>query len=145
MRADHINMVAEIERLSFANPWPVQTLEFELFYNELAHYVVAVVDGKVVGYGGFWMVLDDAHVTNVAVHPDYRGKGLGRRLMLEIMRRARELGALRMTLEVRPSNTIARKMYNDLGFVERGRRPRYYQNNQEDAIIMWKDDLRAFQ
>lgn len=143
MGPQHLDQVMEIEKQSFPTPWPRQTFEFEIFYNELAEYIVAVVGSRVLGYGGMWMVLEDAHITNVAVHPAYRGRGLGRRLLLELMRRAIVRGGRRMTLEVRPSNHAARHLYKDLGFVERGVRPKYYQDNNEDAIIMWKDNLRG--
>jgi len=138
----HLDQVLVIEEHSFPTPWPRQTFEFEILYNELAEYIVAVVNHKVVGYGGMWMVLDDAHITNVAVHPAYRDRGVGRGLMLELMRRAVLRGANRMTLEVRPSNRPARHLYKDLGFEERGLRPKYYQDNNEDAVVMWKDGLK---
>lgn len=141
MRLEHIDQVVEIEKKSFPTPWPRQTFEFEILYNELAEYVVAVDGGRVVGYGGMWMVLDEAHVTNVAVHPLFRGRHIGRALMLELIRRAVARGARRMTLEVRPSNTVARNLYRSLGFVEKGIRKRYYQDNKEDAIIMWLEQL----
>lgn len=143
MGLQHLDQVLDIEVHSFPTPWPRQTFEFEIFYNDLAEYIVALVGAKVCGYGGMWMVLDDAHITNVAVHPVHRSQGIGRRLMLELMRRAVARGARRMTLEVRPSNHPARHLYKDLGFEERGVRPKYYQDNNEDAIIMWKDDLRS--
>ncbi|MEW5762805.1 MAG: ribosomal protein S18-alanine N-acetyltransferase [Bacillota bacterium] len=142
MGPEHIDQVLEIEASSFPTPWPRQTFEFEVLYNELAEYVVAVEGGRVVAYGGMWLVLDEAHVTNVAVHPAYRGRHIGRALMLELIRRARARGATRMTLEVRPSNTVARNLYKSLGFVEKGVRKKYYQDNKEDAIIMWLQNLK---
>ncbi|MFZ5897903.1 MAG: ribosomal protein S18-alanine N-acetyltransferase [Bacillota bacterium] len=141
MQLRHLDAIEEIEKRSFPTPWPRQTFEFEILYNDLAEYVVAVCEGKVIGYGGAWMVLDEAHVTNIAVHPDYRGIKIGKALMLELMRRAVARGAKCMTLEVRPSNTVARKLYAGLGFVEAGVRKGYYQDNNEDAIIMWKHGL----
>ncbi|MEW6727617.1 ribosomal protein S18-alanine N-acetyltransferase [Desulforudis sp. 1088] len=141
MRVEHLDAIEELEKKSFPTPWPRQTFEFEILYNDLAEYVVAVHEGKVIGYGGAWMVLDEAHVTNVAVHPDYRGMKIGKALMLELMRRAVARGARCMTLEVRPSNTVARQLYARLGFVEAGVRKGYYQDNDEDAIIMWKQGL----
>lgn len=113
----------------------------ELLQNSFAYYVVALKEGKVVGYGGMWIILDEAHITNVAVHPAFRMKHIGRALMLEMMRRALFAGVTRMTLEVRPSNYAARRLYTALGFEERGLRKRYYTDTNEDAIIMWKDDL----
>lgn len=97
--------------------------------------------GDVVGYAGMWIVLDEAHVTNVAVAPEHRGRDIGDRLLSELERRARLRGCLRMTLEVRPSNAVAIALYRKHGFVARGRRPGYYSDTHEDAIIMWKDAL----
>ncbi|BAF58924.1 acetyltransferases [Pelotomaculum thermopropionicum SI] len=88
-----------------------------------------------------WLILDEAHITNVAVHPEYRKNNIGRTLMLEMMRRAALMGAVRMTLEVRPSNAAARRLYASLGFEVKGIRRRYYTDTNEDAIIMWKEDL----
>ncbi len=141
MDESHIDDVVKIEEESFPIPWPRQTFEFELLYNELAEYVVALDGERVVGYGGMWMVLNEAHITNIAVTPSYRGRGIGRMLLLGLIRRAVALGADRMTLEVRPSNQPARNLYRSLGFVDRGRRKGYYQDNNEDAIIMWHENL----
>jgi len=91
----------------------------------------------VVGYAGLWIVLDEAHITNVAVHPDYRGAGYGRALMVELISRAAMLGAFKLSLEVRVSNGVARDLYKSLGFVDKGFRRKYYSDNGEDAIIMW--------
>lgn len=135
----HVERVLEIEALSFPMPWSRQSFEFELTENEFAYYIVALVNQQVVGYAGAWLVLDEAHITNVAVHPDFRGKKIGRLLMTELIRRVLVKGALKMTLEVRLSNHIAQKLYQSLGFEPMGRRKRYYSDNNEDAIIMWKD------
>jgi len=95
----------------------------------------------VVGYVGLWMMVDEAHITTVAVRHSFRGRGLGKVLMLAIMELARELGSRMVTLEVRESNTVAIKMYHELGFQQKGLRPRYYTDNGEDAIIMWSEEL----
>lgn len=139
MLSIHVERVLEIEALSFPMPWSRQSFEFELTENEFAYYIVALVNQQVVGYAGAWLVLDEAHITNVAVHPDFRGKKIGRLLMTELIRRVLVKGALKMTLEVRLSNHIAQKLYQSLGFEPMGRRRRYYSDNNEDAIIMWKD------
>ncbi|SHK67644.1 [SSU ribosomal protein S18P]-alanine acetyltransferase [Desulforamulus aeronauticus DSM 10349] len=139
MKLDHIPGVLEIEQVSFPTPWSSQAFTYEITQNNFAHYVVALEDEKVIGYVGMWMVLDEAHITNVAVHPSYRGKKLGLALMVEVMRLAVLRGASRMTLEVRPSNTVARELYKKLGFKEKGLRKRYYTDTNEDAIIMWVD------
>ena len=98
---------------------------------------------RVVGYGGLWLMVDEAHVTSVAVHPQFRGKGLGELLMLSLMDVALRLDARFVTLEVRVSNAVARALYEKLGFRQAGIRPRYYTDNNEDAVVMWSDELRA--
>ena len=96
---------------------------------------------SVVGYAGLWLMVDEAHITTVAVRRDFRGRGLGKVLMLAMMDLARDLGARMVTLEVRKSNAIAIKMYEELGFRQKGMRPRYYTDNGEDALIMWSEEL----
>lgn len=141
MSLEHLNQVLEIEEASFPAPWSYYAFAYEILQNNLAHYIVAVSGQEVVGYSGMWLVLDEAHITNVAVHPDYRQKSIGRSLMLEMIRLAVLNGSTKMTLEVRPTNNAARRLYEQLGFVEKGRRKRYYTDNNEDAIIMWKYNL----
>lgn len=140
LRLEHVEAVLAIEKQSFSSPWSRAAFLHEILLNDLARYLVAFSGRELVGYAGMWVILDEAHVTNIAVSPRHRRKGYGRLIMLELMRRARANGACRMTLEVRASNEAAQKMYANLGFVTRGRRRKYYDNN-EDAIIMWKDDL----
>jgi len=113
----------------------------EVEENKCARYYVAKDDNRIIGYGGMWLVLDEAHVTNVAVHPDYRRKGVGRRIMETLINEAVRLGKERMTLEVRVSNTPAINLYKSLGFEEGGIRKGYYSNNREDALIMWNFHL----
>ena len=137
MRVDHLEQVLNIEQKSFPTPWSYQSFYFELTENDFAFYVVALANGIVAGYAGMWLVLDESHITNVAVHPDYRGCGLGRAIMNDLLARAVVLGAARITLEVRVSNKTARGLYKSLGFVEKGFRRKYYSDNNEDAIIMW--------
>ncbi|MGQ9511835.1 ribosomal protein S18-alanine N-acetyltransferase [Thermodesulfitimonas sp.] len=143
MEPEHLDAVMAIEKVSFPIPWRREAFLFEILLNETADYVVALHRGQVVGYGGMWLVLDEAHITNIAVHPDFRGRGIGRRILQELIKRAALRGATKMTLEVRPSNLIARKLYQEMGFEEKGVRKRYYQDNQEDAIIMWLENIRA--
>ena len=107
--------------------------------NMFAKYMVMERGGRILGYGGMWMIVDEAHVTNIAVSEAYRGQGLGKRLLRELMRTAQWLGAVRMTLEVRVTNEIAKSLYERMGFYASGIRPNYYSDNMEDALIMWAE------
>lgn len=139
MQTKDVEAVHAIESRSFIIPWSQGTFYSELLENQFAYYLVAKDGETLVGYGGMWIILDEAHVTNVAVLPEYRGRGLGDRLLRALMDSAVSEGASKMTLEVRPSNEQALTLYKKHGFVIRGVRRRYYQG--EDAYIMWKDDL----
>ncbi|BAH41491.1 MULTISPECIES: ribosomal protein S18-alanine N-acetyltransferase [Bacillales] len=137
MTMQDVGAVAELERLAFTTPWPHDAFVNELTRNPNARYVVVAHQNRIIAYCGMWIVIDEAHITNIAVHPLYRGKKVGLALMIKMMGVAKLQGAHSMTLEVRPSNTVARNMYIKLGFKEHGRRKRYYSDNNEDAIIMW--------
>ncbi|MBO9599144.1 MAG: ribosomal protein S18-alanine N-acetyltransferase, partial [Cohnella sp.] len=121
-----IGSIVEIERESFTAPWSEEAFRNELQNNMFAKYMVMERDGRILGYGGMWMIVDEAHVTNIAVREAYRGQGLGKRLLQELMRTAHWLGALRMTLEVRVTNEIAKSLYQRMGFYASGIRPNYY-------------------
>ncbi len=139
---DEHNLVSvyEIEQESFKDPWSLQSFRSELELNRLAIYLVARLDGRVVGYIGSWLVLDEAHITTLAVESGYRRCGIGGCLLRTLIKRVIFLGARRMTLEVRPSNYDARKFYSKLGFRVHGRRKSYY--SDEDALIMTLHDLQ---
>lgn len=139
MQVDDLPKVIELENLCFTVPWSHQSFYAELTQNMFARYLVIEMDNKIISYGGMWIIVDEAHVTNVAVHPDYRGRKLGELMMRQLMELARGLHAVRMTLEVRPSNDVARALYYKLGFIDTGVRPGYYSDNNEDAIIMWAE------
>ena len=141
MTLQHLPGVLAIEGVSFPTPWSERAFVSELTQNAYARYVVALRGEAVVGYAGMWLILDEAHVTNIAVDPTERRHGLGDALLTELERRARTHGCRAMTLEVRPSNGTAQRLYRRHGFVPRGLRPGYYADTQEDAIIMWRDDL----
>lgn len=143
MQLSDIPVVCEIEVESFPTPWTEEAFVNELTNNHFAHYLMMERDGVVAGYGGMWLIIDEAHVTNIAVRAPFRGRGLGTRLMSELMRKASFLGALRMTLEVRVSNTVAQRLYEKMGFYAAGVRRRYYTDNNEDAVIMWVDLPKA--
>jgi len=142
LRPKHLDQVVAIERASFPTPWSKNAFLYEINNNEFAHYLTALTtDGRVAGYAGIWIILDEAHLTNVAVHENFRRRGLGLELVQRMIVWAVALGAVRMTLEVRPSNKPARTLYTALGFEERGIRKNYYSDTGENAIIMWKDHL----
>ncbi|MCL6587152.1 MAG: ribosomal protein S18-alanine N-acetyltransferase [Anoxybacillus sp.] len=137
MTLDDLDGVLVIEKASFTLPWSREAFYNELVHNRYAKYVVMEHDGRLVGYCGMWVVIDEAHITNVAVLPEYRGKKLGEALMRRMMEMAKQLGAATMTLEVRVSNEVAQSLYRKLGFLNGGIRKRYYPDNQEDALVMW--------
>jgi [ribosomal protein S18]-alanine N-acetyltransferase len=143
MRYEDIPYVCEIEEEAFSTPWTSGAFHNELTHNQFAHYMILDIGGEVAGYGGMWLIMDEAHVTNIAIRDMYRGRKLGKRLLQELMRTASFLGAKRMTLEVRASNHIAQSLYEKLGFTSAGIRKGYYTDNREDAIIMWTDLPRS--
>lgn len=131
-----IDALVSLELASFSVPWSRQMLEEEL-YNPQACYRVLECQGRIAGYAGMWKILDEGHITNIAVHPDFRRNGYGRRLICELLDIARREGIIAVTLEVRVSNLPAISLYESLGFKQEGRRKRYYSDNNEDALIMW--------
>ena len=141
MRLEDVPAVHEIERLSFASPWPAYAFEQELKGNRLARYVVGRAGQTVVGFGGVWLMVDEAHVTTFSVHPDWRRQGIGRQLLLGLLELVLRLKARRMTLEVRESNEAAQALYRSFGFDVVGRRERYYTDDHEDALVMTTPDL----
>jgi len=141
MQLDDVLAVHEIERLSFSTPWPAYAFEQELRGNRLARYVVARAGERVVGFTGVWLMVDEAHITTFGVHPDWRRQGIGRQLLLSVVDLAVTLHARRMTLEVRASNDAAQTLYRSFGFEVVGRRPRYYTDDGEDALVMTTPDL----
>lgn len=141
MGLDDVEQVVEIERQVYPSPWTTRAFYGEITENMVACYIVARCGPRVVGYAGMWVLLDEAHVTNVAVHPDFQRAGVGSRLLEGLMERAHLRGARRMTLEVRPSNHPAIALYLRYGFEHRGVRRGYYSDTHEDAIVMWKEDI----
>lgn len=131
-----IDGVWAVESQVFNNPWSRSAFVDEMTDNDLAHYLVLEDQGMIAGYAGMWIVVDEAHVTNIALLPDYRRQGLGEKLVRELIKTAIERYAVMMTLEVRPSNTVAQSLYSKLGFLPQGIRRAYYSDNQEDALIM---------
>ncbi|HEY8344109.1 MAG TPA: ribosomal protein S18-alanine N-acetyltransferase [Bacillota bacterium] len=138
MRLEDLEGILEIEEASFPIPWSRKSFLYELLENERAFYLVAREEDRVQGYIGMWMILDEGHITNLAVHPRARGRGIGELLLKTLMAESRSRGIDRLTLEVRVSNLVARSLYAKLGFVSAGIRPGYYLDNNEDALIMWR-------
>ena len=136
-----VDGVMAVEHDSFLTPWSRSAFEEELAQNRLARYIVAEENGAIVGYAGTWLVINEAHVTDVAVSSQRRREGIGRLLMQNLMELARENEMESMTLEVRVSNAAARHLYQQLGFVEAGIRKNYYTETKEDALILWCEKL----
>jgi [ribosomal protein S18]-alanine N-acetyltransferase len=141
MTIDDLPDVQLIERASFTTPWPAHAYRQELEANRLAQYMVVVIDDRIVAYGGTWLLVDEAHVTTFAVHPGFRRRRIGERLLLALLDLAISRHAREATLEVRLSNLAARRLYEKYGFRPVGIRPRYYSDNQEDALIMTTEPL----
>ncbi len=138
---EHLPRVMEIERASQGSPWSEASFRNELTSPQ-SIFLVALLEGSAVGFGGAWILADEAHVTTLAVHPDQRKQGIGRRLMDAILEEAVKRGAVCATLEVRAGNPAAIALYEGMGFVNAGLRKRYYPDNREDAVVMWKHELK---
>ena len=173
MRVADLPAVMEIERVSFTAPWTINAFEYELHYNEAARYFVARKNGRteragtgkiarpfwarwlpvepsaqtprdpVLGYGGFWKMVDETHISTIAVAPQYRRRGIGELLVIAMIEASQAIGAKLMTLEVRKSNTSAQALYRKYQFEIAGERKRYYSDNGEDAWIMTTSEITA--
>lgn len=135
--------VLRIEALSFTTTWPPNAFRQELHDNKLAHYYVGRIENRVVAYGGIWVILEDSHITTIAVHPEFRGRKYGEVLLLFLLDQAIERGASWMTLEVRESNVAAQALYRKYGFTTVSTRKGYYSDNDESALVMWAGNLRS--
>lgn len=134
-----LDAVSAIERETFSQPWSRDGFWSALRRKDTL-YVTALLDGETAGYCGLWISFDEAEITNVAVAAGARRRGAAEAMLAELMRLARERGVSRFTLEVRKSNTAARRLYEKLGFEAAGVRPRFYEKPVEDAVIMWTPD-----
>lgn len=141
MKLSDLERILEIEQASFSTPWSRQSFLHELLENERAVYLVYRENERVWGYIGMWVVMDEGHITNLAVHPVFRRRGVGRRLIEALTEESIHRGVRHLTLEVRKSNIPAQELYKGLGFVSMGIRRQYYLDNMEDAIIMWKGPI----
>ncbi len=136
MEERDVEEVAAIEKATFARPWSEESFRREVTVNVCARYLVAEKAGKVIGYAGAWVVLDECHITNIAVAEEERGHGYGEKLIGALMQYVSNLGAAWADLEVRVSNERAQHLYKKAGFVSIGKRKRYYEDNGEDAFLM---------
>lgn len=149
MRPADIPQVMAVEQAAYTMPWPRKAYAYELEQNKLAHYFVlrtrppVPTQTTLIGLGGFWLMADEAHLMTLAIHPDWRRLGLGEWMLLFLLKKAQALGALVATLEVRPSNQTALALYHKYNFQEVGRRPRYYDDNHEDALILTTSALAS--
>ena len=154
MELADVPQVAAIDQLSFPMPWSATSYRYELTENKAAHFIVAAVSGfeskrgllarffqqpavrLIVGYAGYWLVVDEAHIGTIATHPHWRGQGVGELLLVSTLHEAMAHGALEAKLEVRVGNRVAQSLYRKYGFEEVGRRKHYYRDNGEDAVLM---------
>lgn len=136
MEAGDLDRLALLEARCFSIPWSRGMLEDELS-NDRALYLVAESTGRITGYAGAWIVFDEGHITNVAVDPDFRRSGIGRRLLSALLEGLAGAGVTAATLEVRRGNRPAISLYEAFGFTVEGVRRGYYADNGEDALVMW--------
>lgn len=139
MRESDLEQVLEIENLAFASPWTLDNFRGELLRNPWSVNQVVEIDQQIVAYSTFWCVSGEVAINNIAVHPDHRRRGLARLLVEDVLTTARAKGAERVILEVRPTNVEALALYRSFGFQEVGRRPNYYREENEDAIVMERE------
>jgi ribosomal-protein-alanine N-acetyltransferase len=132
-----LEILVALEKESFQRPWSRESLTHELKDHHQRIFLKALSGGEVVGYAGLWIIVDEGHITRVAVHPQHRGKGIGKDLVQELIRKGLQEGCKGFTLEVRENNLEARRLYASLGFTQEGRRQGYYEEEGEDGIIMW--------
>lgn len=136
MTEEDVPFVCEIEEATFSMPWKADDF-IDMIRRDNLTYLVAELDGTIIGGAGFRNVLGDGEITNVAIKSAHRGRGYGKILVRELLKKGREMGADEFTLEVRVSNTPAIKLYESLGFKSEGVRPGFYEKPREDAMIMW--------
>lgn len=141
MTLDDVDAVYDIEKSCFTTPWERASFVSEMTTNRCARYMVLLDGGEIVAYAGMWVVINEGHVTNIAVKPGHRGNRFGTLVTEALIRLAANLGVTWMTLEVRVTNTIARKMYYSLGFTDAGIRKGYYEDTGEDALLMVREGL----
>ena len=143
MTLDDVPAVVELDQKSFSLPWPERSFRYELTDNPASNCWVAELDGQVVGMIVAWLIVSEAHIATLATHPDFRRRSIAKRLLSYALQDLMRAGARSSFLEVRESNQAARAMYRKFGYIETGRRTRYYRDNDEDALLMSLDSLDA--
>ena len=138
MKNSHVAQIAELEKICFSDPWSEKSIASEL-NNKLAFWLVAVEGETLAGYIGSQTVMEETDMMNVAVHPDFRRRGIAEALVSALVEKLKEMGSHCLTLEVRASNVPAITLYEKMGFYEIGRRKNYYRNPKEDALILRKE------
>ncbi|MCR5481858.1 MAG: ribosomal protein S18-alanine N-acetyltransferase [Clostridia bacterium] len=132
--------MAELDKICFADPWSTESFRSEIETNNRSLYQIAEMDGVFAGYAGLWKILDEGHITNVAVAPEFRRRGIGEAMLTRLIELAEAEDIMKFTLEVRISNLQAQALYEKLGFEPAGLRKGYYLDNREDAVIMWRGE-----
>jgi [ribosomal protein S18]-alanine N-acetyltransferase len=144
MTIEDVPEVAQIDRLSFTLPWPEHSFQYEVLENRVARCLVAETqENRIAAMVVSWIIVDELHIATIATHPDFRRMGVGARILTEALAEGRAAGARLAFLEVRATNEAAQAMYRKFGFEVTGKRPRYYKDNGEDAILMTLEPLEA--
>ena len=137
----HLDQMLQIDQICFGSHWSIDTYRRELA-SDNGHFVGVFLADQLIGMGCFWAILDEAHITLLAIHPDYRGRGWGKDLLIGLLAQAVAIGMNYGTLEVRAANEVAVSLYEKMGFVIAGVRKKYYQDPVEDALVMWCSGLQ---
>ena len=138
MTEAHLEEAYKIEIESFATPWTKEDFKHDIVQNTLSYYLAAVKNGVPIGYAGMWRVVNEGHITNIAVAGKERGRGVGTLLLDALIKEARKKKMIGLTLEVRIGGEVAQRLYTKFGFKPEGLRKNYYTDTKEDAVIMWK-------
>lgn len=145
MTEDDLEQVIAIDQVSFSLPWPARSFHYEITSNEVSRSWVLECEGRIAAMMVGWLMVDELHVATIATHPDFRRRGLGKKILVHALLAAQEEGVIRAFLEVREKNEAAQNLYRNLGFVEDGRRKEYYKDTMEDAILMSLNEMNDLQ
>ena len=143
MTVEDIPTVVALDKISFSLPWPERSFRFEVTANPASRCWVAQVDERVAGMIVAWLFVDEVHIATLATNPEFRRQGIAQKLLSHVLKLAMKEGAVSSFLEVREGNLAAQEMYRKFGYKESGRRPRYYKDNNEDAILMTLSEIQT--